>query len=39
MLSSTNFWMCLAGLIYLPPALLHSEKKISAARGWDKLLL
>ncbi len=38
MLSSTNFWMCLAGLIYLVAGVLILRKEISAARGWDKLI-
>jgi uncharacterized membrane protein YphA (DoxX/SURF4 family) len=39
MLSSTNFWMGLAGLIYLIAGLFILRKEISAARGWDKLIL
>jgi hypothetical protein len=38
MLSSTNFWMCFAGLIYLVAGVFISRKEISAARGWDKLI-
>jgi uncharacterized membrane protein len=38
MLSSTNFWMCLAGLIYLVAGVFVFRKEISAARGWDKLI-
>ena len=38
MLSSTNFWMCFAGLIYLVAGVLILRKVISAARGWDKLI-
>jgi uncharacterized membrane protein len=38
MLSSTNFWMCFAGLIYLAAGVLVLRKEISAARGWDKLI-
>src|ERR1700719_487420 len=38
MLSSTNFWMCLAGLIYLVAGVFILRKEISAARGWDKLI-
>ncbi len=38
MLSSTNFWMCFAGLIYLVAGVLILRKEISAARGWDKLI-
>jgi len=38
MLSSTNFWMCLAGLIYLVAGVFILRKQIGAARGWDKLI-
>src|SRR5271157_3471738 len=38
MLSSTNFWMCFAGLIYLVAGVFVLRKEISAARGWDKLV-
>ncbi len=38
MLSSTNFWMSFAGLIYLGAGVLIRRKEISAARGWDKLI-
>src|SRR5450755_1110826 len=38
MLSSTNFWMCLAGLIYLVAGVFILRKAIAAARGWDKLI-
>jgi uncharacterized membrane protein len=38
MLSSTNFWMCFAGLIYLIAGVFILRKEISAARGWDKLI-
>jgi len=38
MLSSTNFWMSLAGLIYLSAGIFVYRKEISAARGWDKLV-
>ena len=38
MLSSTNFWMCFAGLIYLGAGVFVLRKEISAARGWDKLI-
>jgi hypothetical protein len=38
MLSSTNFWMCFAGLVYLVSGVLILRKEISAARGWDKLI-
>jgi uncharacterized membrane protein YphA (DoxX/SURF4 family) len=39
MLSSTNFWMCFAGLIYLIAGVFILRKEISAARGWDKLIV
>jgi uncharacterized membrane protein len=38
MLSSTNFLMGFAGLIYLVAGVLIRRKEISAARGWDKLI-
>src|SRR5260370_35822353 len=38
MLSSTNFWMCFAGLIYLVAGVFILRKEISATRGWDKLI-
>jgi uncharacterized membrane protein len=38
MLSSTNFWMCFAGLVYLVPGLFIVRKEIGAARGWDRLI-
>src|SRR5271157_5109290 len=38
MLSSTNFWMSLAGLTYLVAGVFILRKEISAARGWDKLI-
>ena len=38
MLSSTNFWMCFAGLTYLAAGVCVFRKKIIAARGWDKLI-
>jgi uncharacterized membrane protein len=38
MLSSTNFWMCFAGLIYLVAGVFILRREISAARGWDKLI-
>jgi len=39
MLSSTNFWMSLAGLLYLVAGVFILRKELSAARGWDKLIL
>jgi len=39
MLSSANLWMGLAGLIYLIVGILILRKEISAARGWDKLIV
>jgi uncharacterized membrane protein len=38
MLSSTNFWMCLAGLVYLAVGIFVLRKEINAAAGWDKLI-
>src|SRR5260370_17206832 len=38
MLSSTNFWMCFAGLIYLAAGVFILRQELSAARGWDKLI-
>jgi uncharacterized membrane protein len=38
MLSSINFWMCLAGLITLVAGVTVQYKEIAAARGWDKLI-
>ncbi len=38
MLSSINFWMCLAGLISLVAGVFILRNEISAARGWDKLI-
>jgi uncharacterized membrane protein len=38
MLSSTNFWMGFAGLIYLAAGVFILRKEISAARGWEKLI-
>jgi uncharacterized membrane protein len=38
MLSSVNFWMCFAGLVYLVAGVFILRKQISAARGWDKLI-
>lgn len=38
MLSSTNYWMGLAGLVYLFAGVFILRKDISAARGWDKLI-
>src|SRR5271165_6688647 len=38
MLSSTNFWMSFAGLIYLVTGVFILRKEISAARGGDKLI-
>jgi uncharacterized membrane protein len=39
MLSSTNFWMCFAGLIYLVAGVFILRKEISVARRWDKLII
>jgi uncharacterized membrane protein len=38
MLSSTNFWMGFAGLIYLVAGIFILRKEIGAAHGWDKLI-
>ncbi len=38
MLSSTDFWMSLAGIIYLVAGVFILRREISAARGWDKLI-
>ena len=38
MLSSTNLWMGLAGLVYLVAGVVVLRKEIGAARGWDKLI-
>jgi uncharacterized membrane protein len=38
MLAAANFWMCLAGLVYLAAGLFILRKEIGAARGWDKLI-
>lgn len=38
MLSSTNFWMGLAGLIYLVFGVFNLRDELGAARGWDKLI-
>jgi uncharacterized membrane protein len=38
MLSSTNFWMCFAGLVYLVAGVFIVRKELSVARGWDKLI-
>ncbi len=37
--ASTNFWMVLAGLVYLLVGLFVLRKELSAARGWDKLIV
>ena len=39
MLSSTNFWMSLAGLLYLAAGVFILRKELGAARPWDKLIL
>jgi uncharacterized membrane protein len=38
MLSSTNFWMWVSGLIYLVAGVFLLRKEIGFARGWDKLI-
>jgi uncharacterized membrane protein len=39
MLSSIDFWMCLAGLTYLAAGVFLINKEISSARGWDRLIV
>src|SRR5580700_5745482 len=39
MFSSTNFWMGFAGVIYLVAGIFILRKEISAAHGWDKLII
>lgn len=38
MLSSTSFWMCLAGFVYLVAGVFVFRKEIGAARGWNRLI-
>jgi uncharacterized membrane protein len=38
MVSSTNVWMGIAGLVYLVAGVFVLRREISAARGWDKLI-
>jgi uncharacterized membrane protein len=38
MLASANYWMCLAGLVYLVTGVFFHRKEIGAASGWDKLI-
>ena len=38
MLAATNFWMGLAGLVYLVVGVFVLRKEIGVARGWDKLI-
>ena len=38
MLSSINYWMSFAGLIYLVAGVFMLRKEIGAAHGWDKLI-
>lgn len=38
MLGPTNFWMCLAGIVYLVAGIFILRKELAAARGWDKLV-
>ncbi len=38
MFSSTNFWICSAGLLYLVAGIFIVRKELSTARGWDKLI-
>jgi uncharacterized membrane protein len=39
MLSSANLWMSSAGLLYLVVGVFLLRKEMSAARGWDKLII
>ena len=39
MLFSINFWMCLAGLVYLVAGVFTFRKEFGGARGWDKLIV
>jgi uncharacterized membrane protein len=38
-LSTTNFWMGLAGIVYLIAGVFLLRKEIVAARGWDKIIV
>ena len=38
MLSTTNFWMCFAGLVYLVAGIFVIRKDLGKAHGWDKLI-
>lgn len=38
MLSSPNFWMGFAGVVYLVAGIFILRKELSAARGWEKLI-
>lgn len=38
MLTPTNFWMALGGLVYLVAGIFLLRKDIGAAVGWDKLI-
>ena len=38
MLAPTNFWMSLAGIVFLVAGVFVLRREISAARGWDKLI-
>ena len=39
MFSSPNFWMSFAGLLYLLAGVFMLRKELSAARGWDRLII
>jgi uncharacterized membrane protein len=39
MLSSPNFWMSFAGLVYLVAGVFIVRKELGAARGWDRLIV
>jgi uncharacterized membrane protein len=38
MISSINYWMSFAGIIYLVVGVFILRKEIAAARGWDELI-
>jgi hypothetical protein len=37
--ASTNFWMVLAGLVYLVVGFFILRKQLGTSRGWDKLIV
>ena len=36
--SSTNYWMCIAGLVYLVAGVCFHREEIGMDRGWNKLI-